>query len=75
MTTPEFRKASSRRRCSSVFRSKSMWLKVVTEGKKVTSVPVSRRPLSSRIGASPTTASERTVSPRSKRTVCFLPSR
>ena len=47
-----------------------MWLKVVTDGKKVTSVPLSGLPVSSRIGATPVTSSDLTVSPRSKRISC-----
>ena len=50
MVTPELRNASSRRRCSSVFRSKSMCAKVCSDGRKVTSVPVRNSPFS-RLGA------------------------
>ena len=39
MTTPEFRKASSRSRCSRVAKSNSVLVKVPVEGRKVTSVP------------------------------------
>ena len=39
MRTPELRKASSRRRCSSVAKSNSVLVKVSVEGRKVTSVP------------------------------------
>ncbi|MHC2701523.1 hypothetical protein ACVMHZ_004656 [Bradyrhizobium liaoningense] len=56
MLTPELRKASSRRRCSSVAKSYSMFLNVSVEARNVTSVP--RLP-----GASPTTFSGATASP------------
>ena len=39
MATPEFRNASSRRRCSSVAKSNSVMVKVLGEGRNVTSVP------------------------------------
>ena len=52
-----------------------MWLKVVMDGKNVTSVPVRGLPVSSRIGASPVTSSDLTVSPRSKRISWRLPLR
>ncbi len=74
MVTPEFRKASSRRRCSSVFRSNSMVEKVSAEGKKVTLVPVSGSPLG-RFGASPVTFRGDTASPLAKRISWILPSR
>ena len=45
MRTPELRKASSRRRCSSVAKSNSVLVKVSVEGRNVTSVPRSSRRL------------------------------
>ena len=66
--TPEFRKASSRSRCSSVAKSNSVMVKVCGEGRKVTSVP--RLP-----PASPTTASGATASPSRNSMKCSLPSR
>ncbi len=65
MVTPEFRKASSRRRCSSVFRSNSICEKVCSDGMKVIDVPV-RKPSPS-LGADPVMARGVTASPRSKR--------
>ena len=56
MLTPELRKASSRRRCSSVAKSNSTMVKVFGEGKNVTSVP--RLP-----PLSPTTFSGATATP------------
>jgi hypothetical protein len=50
MVTPEFRKASSRSRCSSVFRSNSICEKVSSDGMKVTLVPVSGWPLARAAG-------------------------
>ena len=55
--------------------SEHLDLTIWRDGKKVTSVPVRRLPVSSRLGASPTTVSDLAVSPRSKRIWCFLPSR
>ncbi len=52
MVTPELRKASSRRRCSSVAKSNSTMVKVFGDGRNVTSVP--RLP-----PASPTTRERR----------------
>src|ERR1700681_977234 len=66
--TPEFRNASSRRRCSSVAKSYSTLVKVPVEARNVTSVP--RLPL-----ASPTTMSGATASPWANSMKCSLPSR
>ena len=62
MVTPEFRNASSRSRCSRVFRSKSIKAKVSSEGMKVTSVPDSGSPFS-RFGATPVSFNGATESP------------
>ena len=68
MVTPEFRNASSRRRCSSVAKSNSIMVKVSVEGRKLTSVP--RLP-----PASPTTFSGATATPSWNSMKCSLPSR
>ncbi len=68
MLTPELRKASSRRRCSSVAKSNSTMVKVLGDGKKVTSVP--RLPFES-----PTTFSGATATPSANSMKCSLPSR
>src|SRR5258708_4884926 len=75
--TPEFRKASSRSRCSRVWKSNSVLVKVRVLGRKVISVPVLRAPLPSpgRCGASPTSASGDSGSPSRKRMKCSLPPR
>ncbi len=68
MVTPELRKASSRRRCSSVAKSNSTIVKVCVDGRNVTAVP--RLP-----PASPVTASGATASPCENSMKCSLPSR
>ena len=68
MATPEFRNASSRRRCSSVAKSNSTMVKVLGEGRNVTSVP--------RLSfASPTAFSGATATPSRNSMKCSLPSR
>src|SRR5664280_1996231 len=67
MLTPEFRNASSRRRCSIVAKSNSTMVKVLGDGKNVTCVP--RLP-----PLSPTTFSGATATPSANSMKCSLPS-
>jgi hypothetical protein len=72
----EFRKASSRRRCSSVLRNRIRWAKVSSEGRKVTAVPVLRlAPRGLRCAGRLAGDPARPASPRSKRISCTLPAR
>ena len=66
--TPELRNANSRRRCSRVLKSNSAMEKVLSDGRKVTSVPV-------RPSLSATAASGSSGSPSAKRMKCALPPR
>jgi len=68
MLTPELRKASSRSRCSRVAKSNSVIVKVLSDGRKVTSVPC-------RPGAAPVRASGATGSPSRNSMKCSSPSR
>ena len=66
--TPEFKKASSRRRFSSISNEYSKLEKVSVDARNLTSVPLSS-------AASPKTLRCSTVSPCSNRAKCSLPSR
>ena len=68
MVTPEFKNASSRNRCSSVAKSNSSMVKVLGEGRKVTSVPLL-------LFALPTGLSGATATPSRNSMKYSLPSR